>query len=389
MRRHRTLTTRFFLCASTRWLSFCLMAATLVSPGCSSKADEEESGVAPLSENASFVFQSKASNGTTTQIAVKPEGTKQVLGKTYPRIRAGDFTAADPEGVEIWGKFDGDTLEVAGAEIYRPGLGGTTTPDFTTQATNEPLRINLNPPVGQAQTVTIKGDHVVTATGGKIPLDVTATYTLVEDNATVETPLGTFTGVKHFKANTTVAGQEISGEAWYDPGLGVVKATIKPDNVELGLESLLDAGVPKEGTNIIRADGLLAPSKTTLKLNTYDLNKAFDADKNTHANMVLEMRWADPTKAKSSEKPPIKELFTAALGYFPSQFVMSPVSIFFPKESNQGFNYWVAIVDQAAKNDPSTGGINYAIEAKYQPATTNDKDPVRVSMRIRYHLVTP
>ena len=64
----------------------------------------------------------------------------------------------------------------------------------------------------------------------------------------------------------------------------------------------------------------------------------------------------------------------------------SPISLFHPSENGQGFTYWIAYVDQAAKNEAGGNGIAY-----HAGVTLPDfvSSPMRVSGRIVYHLVTP
>ena len=68
--------------------------------------------------------------------------------------------------------------------------------------------------------------------------------------------------------------------------------------------------------------------------------------------------------------------------YFPHELIESPVSVFFPEENGNGFRYWYAFVDQAAKNQDENG-ISYTISV--------DKDAslpeLRVTARIAYEIL--
>ena len=66
--------------------------------------------------------------------------------------------------------------------------------------------------------------------------------------------------------------------------------------------------------------------------------------------------------------------------------MQSPVSIFHPEENKQGFTYWYAYVNEAAKNEPGENGILYRIKVTFPDYMTS---PVRVTARIRYPIYRP
>ena len=114
-------------------------------------------------------------------------------------------------------------------------------------------------------------------------------------------------------------------------------------------------------------------------ISTYDRAKKFDADKDTHAKMLLELRWAETDKAKKETKPYVQLKFGTMTGYFPSTLQRSTTSLLFPEENGKGYVHWFAFVDQAAKNQP-VNGIAYQISVGHDPSFSN----IRVAARIVY-----
>ena len=78
--------------------------------------------------------------------------------------------------------------------------------------------------------------------------------------------------------------------------------------------------------------------------------------------------------------------FQTVWGYFPFQLIKSFESIFHPEENKEGFTYWYAYVDEAAKNEPGENGILYKITVT---ATDNMSAPVLVTAQIHYPIYRP
>ncbi len=72
-------------------------------------------------------------------------------------------------------------------------------------------------------------------------------------------------------------------------------------------------------------------------------------------------------------------------GMFPHILVPSPIGIFHPEENGQGYTYWIALIDQAAKNEPQNG-IAYHIAVTSPDYNSQD---VRGSARMVCALYTP
>ena len=121
-------------------------------------------------------------------------------------------------------------------------------------------------------------------------------------------------------------------------------------------------------------------ARPTFGVDTYDIAGAVDADKTIHARMLIEVRWVDEVKALAELLPPVVLDFGTPMGWFPSELVASPVSLFHPDENGRGFHYGVAYVSQAAKNEPGDGTAYHAKVTLPDYASS----AVRVTVRIIY-----
>ncbi len=179
----------------------------------------------------------------------------------------------------------------------------------------------------------------------------------------------------------------IEMSVWYHPAFGVVKVQIPMFEVGMDIDGEHDCGDPlADGFNAIQKVGVVEAGGERFSLNVYDCAGDFAADKNTHAKMLLELRFADEDLAKSTTPPPVVEEFGTVFGYFPETLVQSPVSIFHPEENGHGFVYWYALVDQAAKNAAGDNGISYRIEVR---PTDYQVSAVRATARIVYKTWIP
>jgi hypothetical protein len=288
---------------------------------------------------------------------------------------------------------DPSTLEIAGAEYETARSAVLGIPIYASGTLDQPVRISIDPPVGQPQTVTLAGQHVIGKGSSPEAGTVTVTYTLKEKGVTVETPSGIVAGCHHFEASGDVpllfgaASTTVRGELWYSPTLGLVKAQLTaPISLGLGFAGNSDLTDLGDGWVAVQKTGAVGKDAAkTWELSTYDFRQQLDADKDTHAKMLLEVRWVDSTKAKGQQQPYLQEEFGTTMGYFPSTMTQSPVSIFHPEENGQGFVYWIGFVDQAAKNQ-AVNGISYRISLnRYDPSFS----AVRATGRIIYKRFGP
>jgi hypothetical protein len=162
--------------------------------------------------------------------------------------------------------------------------------------------------------------------------------------------------------------------AFNAPEIGI--GTVMTDSSDCGS---MDAS----NYRIIRKNGVV-DSSSSFNLDTYDCDgQKIAADKNTHASMLLELRWVDETQAKTDTQPAPKVEFGTTMGYFPNAMAGSPTSIFHPEENGKGFKYWYSYVNQAAKNSPGGNSETYHIKV----GAVAGLSPVRVTARIYYKVL--
>jgi hypothetical protein len=316
-------------------------------------------------------------------------GQKTIAGATYDRLAT---TRVDnpSEGGEYWIKHNNNgTMDFAGFQHsdLLSGFMGAAATTFTT-----PIKIDLNAPVGVAQTVTATGTVSMGGSAGPTTATFAGQYTLTEKGVTVPTGLGPITGCSHFvgaassdspAVPASLKGMTVTADLYYHPSHGVVafsSPTLGLGTVMTGAEDCgsLDAA----GYRIIRKMSAV-DATTPFNLDTYACDgNQFAADKNTHAVMLLEVRWLDEATALTATQPmPIVE-FGTPMGYFPSSLAMTPASVFHPEENAKGFKYWYSYVNQAAKNEASTSTA-YHIKVKGGVGQAS----VRVTARIYYKAI--
>jgi len=314
-------------------------------------------------------------------------GEKEINGNSYQRVKI-SFDIASPslvsentQGTEFWiTRKNDNTYLFAGFEEISI-LSATIDP---------PLTLNLNPPVGETQTMTanamLKLDESETPTA----VSGTATYTLVSDNETVVTVMGSISGCRHFQGSANVTGDgipaafgnvDVTFDIYTHKDYGIVKWNFPLFSSGLDLQGTQDLGVTEDGYRLVQKMGVAGGYSGTFDFNTRDATGIEDADKNTHAKMLLEIRYANPEKAVTDTMPPANTVFhTSTLyGFFEHQFIPSKISLFHPEEAGQNFHYWIAFVDKAAKNETDPDGISYGITVA--PTTS---DAVLCTARILY-----
>jgi hypothetical protein len=332
-------------------------------------------------------------DGTTLLVTGARVGDITVGEKTYARIQLGDFTTNTPRGGELWGDWrpDAGTLTVAGGLVHwadngivAPGL------PFVTANFDAPVTLDIAPPLGVAQALHVTGQARIGDAAETQAFDVEATYMRVADDAVAETSIGPIAGCSKFEGRADILGTPRVATLYYHPDFGFVAGSLDwppPNGVRADFVGLSDPGVAANGTNVVKGAGVIDAAHRTFRLDTYAVHQAYDADKMVHAKMLLEVRWVDAAKASTSDFPALfAPDFGTVWGTFPSAFVASPVSLFHPSENGQGFTYWIAYVDQAAKNEPGGNGIAY-----HAGVTLPDfvSSAMRVSGRIVYRLVAP
>jgi hypothetical protein len=279
-------------------------------------------------------------------------------------------------------------LDFAGFDVHSTLAAALVPPGNVVFDT--PLSVKIDAPLGTAQPVSLSGTY--TPTGSTTPSTVAATgqYTLVEKDTVVDTDLGAVAGCNHYSGTLSststiipeaLRGISIDGDLWYHPSYGVVAFKAPNLGLETRMKDTNDCGEKDaSGHRAIRKVAIVDASRGKFELSSYECAGTFDADKNSHSKMLLELRWADEAQAKTTNMPTNAYQFKTVMGIFPSMLTQSPVSILHPEENGKGFVYWIAYVDQAAKNEAGSNGISYGVTV---PAPTG-LPAVRASARIYY-----
>ncbi len=337
----------------------------------------------------------KHADGTTAPVALRLAGPKVIGGQTYTRVQIGTLPTMDNDPsanyLELWAQQDGTAVIVAGGEVHNHALGlPAGTPDMTLTVT-PPVKLETNLAVNVPESITGTGTLLVgdPATAQPVTGTQTGVVTLVSKTETVDTAAGPVTAA-HYTGSVTVLQQLASGDLWATSGVGVVKASGTwpgmPGDIKDALLGLVGSGgAVLDGDHTVASqEGVLSPSNTQFKLDTYDIDGGIWADKNTHANMLLELRWADPAQAKTDTPPPVQTDFGTAIGYYPTSQVDSPVSVLHPEDNGKGYHFWTTLVNQAAKNEPGDY-TSYHIYATY----SGSGGGVRASGQLTYHSLKP
>ncbi len=319
-------------------------------------------------------------------------GTQKIGGKTFG-VYLGTEQTATPNTIEIVMDYTGDSVTIASFTVDDYGLGDPGVPDFVIDGP-VPVKIDLDVPVGKPQTVTASG--ALTVAGGEPTTGtVTATFTLVDDDATVQTAQGPIAGTKHYTA-TSDTNPPVTGEVWIQTGVGIVAAKydfflISPNGPKTwNLADFQAGGDAGDGRRKVRRDIAIGAGTGEYRLASRDAAGEIDADKDVHAKMLLEARWADEARAKTDEAPPVHTMFEGGWGYFPEGSIAwqpLPFSILNPHENGAGYKFWYKFVDQALKNERFQPNV-YSIHADWK-GEDGDTGQVRLSGLINYRKYTP
>jgi hypothetical protein len=340
--------------------------------------------------HSTLTVSSSLSTSTAVSQTTAVVGQKAIGGVTYDRLAT--TRVDDPsKGGEYWVKDNPDGT-VAFAGFAHSSLVGSLIP-AASMTLNTPINVKLEPPVGVAQPVTASGTLKLTDTSATSPADVTGQYTLVEKDATVATGVGPVSGCSHYSGQASTnsegvpaefRGMAISGDLWYHPSYGVVAFNAPGIGIGTAMSDSSDCGsLDSSNYRIIRKVGMV-DSSSSFDLDTYNCDgNQIAADKNTHAQMLLELRWADATKAQTDTQPLPNVEFGTTIGYFPNSMAESPASVFHPEENGKGFKYWYSYVSQAAKNEPGDNSTTYHIKVSAVPGLS----AVRVTARIYYKVL--
>lgn len=385
-------------------LSF--VAAVLLSfTGCddgggSSKSDVKQPYGKPTKNVFTRMFFSGNSGTNVKSVIGRVVGTTTVSGTEYQRYLISHANADNlPDNVaatntELWvtpfPMGDDGKVTIAGGNYHDNRIAGTVTPTFT---------IDMKAPIGEEQPVDTTYTGTLPDVAGTYTVAVQGTYKVVSHDESVATQAGTVNQCTHVTAAGTLTGDglpaivkdiTLTGEFWFHDSFGVVKARIPALGVDWSYEESWDVDDVDGEYRTIKRSGVVNDSNPSWELSTDQVNGKWDADKMTHAKMLLEVRWADDETAKNSTQPvathpAVRIEFSTAWGTFFYQMTESPVSIFHPEDNGKGYKFYYAYVDEAAKNEPGDNGIIYQIRVQTtDPSVTPD---IKATGRIYYHTI--
>lgn len=374
-----------------------LVAASVVAGACESETSDVKRPWEAAGAATHYQFEGQLADGRTTTVATAQVGTVVIGGVEYTTQQLAVGSGASEGALEVATSLEGETLTVAAVSIWAPPgapLPADTPlvppgPPLVSGSFDEPVHLELGAPVGVPQTLTVTGTAVFGDPAAPVTshqAQGTVEYTRVADDVVAETAMGPVAGVSHYTGTLTIGDTVLTGAAWYHPELGAIAMEVDfppPTGLRFDFIGSADYGGPGD-TNTIQAKAVLTPERPNFRLSTYDVAQTHDADKDRHAKMLLELRWADADRATTTDQPLVSESFRTVFGIFPSRLIASPVSFFHPEENGLGYTFWVAYVDQAAKNEPSNG-ISYAIDVTLPGSITH---PVLVTARIHYARTT-
>lgn len=362
----------------------------------SSCGGDSHDGKAPFgtyTDNSVFSFGVKFSPDLpAATVVTEITGQVEKDGKSYDVHRIGLQDFEDSISSTITMNITSDKVELLTGEI--PEAVQSLIPDmpYLGFELDEPVEGPIYPPVGEQVSLEVSGDFTIN--DPEIPdnhnnISVGLDYTVTDDDVTINSSVGVLHNVYKAEGTADFDGYSVNGEIYYHKDLGFIKGTVNyppPNGTTIDLLSMTDMGDNDAEWNTIRKLQVLDGNTSVFNLDTYDCNKKFDADKDTHAKMLLELRWADEEMAKTETEPSYPGVlidFGTVIGSYPSVLIKSPVSFFHPEENGSGYTYWYAYVDQAAKNEQENG-IAYHIRVNVD---TDITPALRVTGRIIYHRV--
>lgn len=367
-------------------------AVLLALTGCGPSSDRPEPVYQPPYEARTVVLQEWHAGEPGGSRPMRFVGDTTVSGQTFGRLQVGNFERAEPDGEEWWVSISDAQVAFAGGQVFYPSAplpGGVPNISATVDA---PLVVSLGTPLDEPQVVHASGSVVIGDPAGAhatVSVSEDVTITRVAEGEVVETFAGDYAAADHYHAEATIQDQPASAEVWWVDGVGPVRAEYEWAGLAgdhgMALQAIVSALAADAGYQNLMGEQLLDEVHPRFSVNSYDVNQAFDADKDTHAKMVAEFRWADVERARTDDPVPVGPDFGTAWGVFPAALVRTEVSLFHPEEAGQGFRYWQAVVDQAAKNE-ATNGISYHAGGVWDPiyAPSAPSGPVRGSAVVLY-----
>lgn len=360
-----------------------------LAAACSSADASELEAKAPL----------PAWNGTTRAVCVRTTpsgaggqpyvagyaGEKALPTGTFDRYRSAREGASTAG--EFWVQRKGPrSFVVGGAEYTSESAAALKLPGSATITLDTPFELNLDAPVGVPQPGSITAKL---ALGGAALTTASAsgTYTVVSRDATATATSGlSVSGCTHLRIEAEVpvffgATVKTKTQVWYSDTVGFVNVVLdEPLGLGFGVQGSRSSRDLSDGYASVEGVGVVGKGAgPRFAVSSHDAKGAFDADKETHAKMLVELRWVDEAAAKTDKRPYVDADLGTVMGTFPAELTQAPVSFFHPEENGKGYVYWYYYADQAAKNE-AENGIAYHAGVRYDPSFS----PLRVTARVVY-----
>ncbi|NOZ01613.1 MAG: hypothetical protein GXP54_06960, partial [Deltaproteobacteria bacterium] len=372
----------------------------VLAAGCGGNGgtDSVKTPFKPVTNTTSLDYEIKTLSGSSKPVTIQWVGKQTFNNATWDQFQTTYPVSEGIKTVDIFGRLEGsEGVTIAG---YRSTYPAAAAGKDHTLTLDQPVSVDTTKiPVG-VQQETVAGGTLELGDGTPpITGRVKARYTKTTADATVESRFGTVSGVQIYEGDVTLEdaagsdlvdafkGQTATGRIWFHPTLGVLKVEVDDWPIGAAMTGEHDCGDPNASDyNTIQKVGLLSPEAPEFVLSSHDCSGEYDADKERHAQMLLELRWADEAKALTPDQPMVNVEFSTMWGTFPFSLLSSPVSIFHPEENGQGFTYWYAFVNEAAKNEPGDNGIMYQVKVNFPDYMTSH---VRATARVRYPIYRP
>lgn len=329
-------------------------------------------------------------DGKTGRYQVAYVGEKSTPAGTFHRYRSTRSGAAS--GAELWVNPKGKgVFELGGAEFSSENAAALKVASPATITLAAPVVVDLGAPVGVPQAATARGD---VALAGKpvVSAEAKGTYTVVARGVSVEGPQGlVVAGCTQVRIEAEVpiffgaTSLGLTAEIWYSETLGVVRGDLGGPLAGFGWGVKGSRGSHELGDGYVSVEAMDIVGKgasASFELSTREAHGVKDADKDSHAKMLVELRWADDAMAKTDKRPSIDPVFGTDTGMYSATLEQVPVSFLHPEENGKGYVYWYYYVDQAAKNQP-VNGIEYHAGVRYDSSFS----PLRITARIVYKKV--
>jgi hypothetical protein len=358
--------------------------------GCGTSDTEVRAPLPDWNESIVNGYYRVLPDGTAARYITRRVGIQSVGATSYGRYRMERVGENAVTGAELWLNPEADGKITFGGGSYSSETAPTLGLPGAGKATlTAPVTVDLNAPVGQVQSFTLKADAAIGDSPITQSIEAVGSYTIAENDVSVQTSAGVIGGCSRVSVEGTVpllfgdAPAPIKGQVWISKSLGVVKAQLDDPLAGFGMGVVESRGFHDLGGDYasVEAVGVVGNGATKFELSTTEAGAgALDADKETHAAMLIEMRWVDEATAKSPSQPMVAAELGTLFGVFPTQVVQSSSSFLHPDENGKGYVYWVVYANEAAKNELGSNGI------AYHSLVTADASmsPVRVSSRIIY-----